>query len=126
MNKFHASDGGAEKPCYGQMTVCWAVKEEEARKIAREWWPVSAIPGKLMTELATPDEFGAAARLVTEDQVASRIVCGPDSEKHLAGIKSFADAGYDHIYVHQVGPDQEGFFRFYQREILPKVGCGNL
>ncbi|HET7093428.1 MAG TPA: hypothetical protein VFI22_08120, partial [Thermomicrobiales bacterium] len=56
-----------------------------------------------------------------EDRVAKEIVCGPDPQKHLAEIEKYADAGYSHIYVHQVGPDQEGFFRFYEREILPKL-----
>jgi hypothetical protein len=37
----------------------------------------------------------------------------------LTGLRSkFADAGYDHVYIHQVGPDQEGFLDFYSREIL--------
>jgi coenzyme F420-dependent glucose-6-phosphate dehydrogenase len=31
------------------------------------------------------------------------------------------DAGYDHVYVHQIGEDQEGFFRFYREEVLPDV-----
>jgi coenzyme F420-dependent glucose-6-phosphate dehydrogenase len=113
--------GGTEKPCYGQMTVCWAKTESEARKTAHEWWPVSAVPGKLMSELATPAEFEAASELVTEEMVASKIVCSPDPAKHLDKIKSYAAAGFDYIYVHQVGPDQEGFFRFYEREILPKI-----
>jgi coenzyme F420-dependent glucose-6-phosphate dehydrogenase len=121
VKKFRASDGGAEKPCYGQMAVCWANKENEAKKIAREWWPVAAIPGKLMTELATPAEFEAVAKLVTEEAVGSSLVCGPDPDKYMAKIRSFAEAGFDHVYIHQVGPDQEGFFRFYEREILPKA-----
>lgn len=121
VKKFRVSDDAREKPCYGQMTVCWARKEEEATKIATEWWPVAAIPGKLMTELATPADFEAAAKLVDEDAVASNIVCGPDPEKYLAEIKSFTDAGFDHVYIHQVGPDQEGFFRFYERELAPKL-----
>ena len=54
VKKFRASDGGAERPCYGQVTVCWAETEEKARKIAHQWWPVTAIPGKLRTELARP------------------------------------------------------------------------
>ena len=29
-------------------------------------------------------------------------------------------AGYDHVYLHQVGPDQEGFLRFAERELLPR------
>jgi len=37
-------------------------------------------------------------------------------------IRAYADAGYDHIYVHQVGPDQEGCVRFYQREVMPQLG----
>jgi G6PDH family F420-dependent oxidoreductase len=121
VKKFRVSDDAEEKPCYGQMTVCWAKKEEEAKKIATEWWPVAAIPGKLMTELATPADFEATAKLVDEDAVASSIVCGPDPEKYLAQIKSFTDAGFDHVYIHQVGPDQEGFFRFYERELAPKL-----
>jgi hypothetical protein len=49
-------------------------------------------------------------------------VCGPDPERHLQAIRSFVDASFDHVYIHQVGPDQEGFFRFYRRDVLPKVG----
>ena len=103
------------------MAVCWANKEDEAKKIAREWWPVAAIPGKLMTELATPAEFESVAKLVTEEAVGSSLVCGPDPDKYMAEIRSFAEAGFDHVYIHQVGPDQKGFFGFYEREILPKA-----
>jgi coenzyme F420-dependent glucose-6-phosphate dehydrogenase len=121
VNKFRASDNGAEKPCYGQMTVCWAETEAQAKKTAREWWPVAAIPGKLMGELATPAEFEAAAQLVDEHTVMSQVVCGPDPDKYLEEIHSFRKAGFDHVYIHQVGPDQEGFFRFYERTIAPRL-----
>jgi alkanesulfonate monooxygenase SsuD/methylene tetrahydromethanopterin reductase-like flavin-dependent oxidoreductase (luciferase family) len=29
--------------------------------------------------------------------------------------------GYDHVYFHQVGPDQEGFLQFAERELLPRL-----
>jgi coenzyme F420-dependent glucose-6-phosphate dehydrogenase len=32
------------------------------------------------------------------------------------------DVAYDHVYVHQIGPDQEGGIRFHEREVLPKIG----
>jgi len=38
----------------------------------------------------------------------------------LAGIKEFMDAGFDHVYIHQVGPKQHDFFRFYMDKILPR------
>jgi G6PDH family F420-dependent oxidoreductase len=120
VEKFSAA-GGAGKPCYGQMTVCWAQEEKEARRIAHEWWPTSALGGELFVELKTPAHFEQAVQLAREEDVAQAIVCGPDPQRHLNEIKKFLNAGYDHLYVHQVGPDQEGFFRFYEREILPHV-----
>ena len=33
----------------------------------------------------------------------------------------YVDAGYDHVYIHQVGPDQAGFLRFAERELLPAL-----
>lgn len=60
--------------------------------------------------------------MVTEDAVAETLVCGPDPEKHVEAIKEYADAGYDHICVHQVGPDQKGFLRFFERDGLPELG----
>jgi coenzyme F420-dependent glucose-6-phosphate dehydrogenase len=113
--------GGAGKPRYGEVTVCWAADEAEARRTAHEYWPNAAIKGELSQELPTPRHFEQAAGMVTEDDVAQTVICGPDPERHLAEIKEYADTGYTHVWVHQVGPDQEGFFRFYEREVLPKL-----
>ena len=112
--------GGAGKPRYGQITVCWAKDEATARRTAFEWWPNAAVKGQLSQELPTPSFFEQAAQMVREEDVAQTIICGPDPQRHIQAIQQFVDAGYDHVYVHQVGPDQEGFFRFYQAEVLPK------
>jgi len=114
--------GGAGKPKIAQLHVCWARTEEEARRTAHEIWPNTSIPGELGQELPLPRHFEQAAKQVTEDDVESTTPCGPDPEKHLDAIREYADAGFDKVYVHQIGPDQEGFFRFYEREILPKIG----
>ena len=58
--------------------------------------------------------------MVDEKDVAEAVVCGPDPERHAEAIDAFVDAGYDHVYVHQVGPDQAGFIRFAERELLPR------
>jgi coenzyme F420-dependent glucose-6-phosphate dehydrogenase len=113
--------GGEGKPRYGQLHVCWAEEEAEARKTATEWWPNTSMPGELGVELPLPRHFEQAAEVVREEDVARSVVCGPDPEAHLEAIRSYLDAGYDHVYLHQVGPDQEGFFRFYEREVLPKA-----
>jgi G6PDH family F420-dependent oxidoreductase len=114
--------GSGRRPIVGQASVCWAKDEKSARKTALEWWPTAAIPGDNGQELPLPSSYESLAKLVTEDQIAEQIACGPDPEVHLAKIRPFIDAGFDHVYLHQVGPDQEGFFRFAERELLPRLG----
>lgn len=111
--------GGAGKPRYAQVTVCWAEREEDARRTAAEWWPNAALRGPLGQELPLPSHFQQAAEMVTEDDVAEAVVCGPDPERHVDRLETYAAAGYTHIYVHQVGPDQDGFLNFYGSEVLP-------
>lgn len=111
--------GGAGMPSYGQLTVCWAPSEETARTIAREWWPNAALLGDISQELPLPRHVEQATATVREEDVAQAIICGPDPEMHIAGIQRFLDAGFDAVYIHQVGPDQTGFFRFYQEHVLP-------
>ncbi len=121
LQQFDAA-GGVGKPRYGQITVCWAKDEAAARRTAFEWWPNAAITGQLSQELPTPTFFEQASSMVREEDVAQTIICGPDPQRHVQAIKQYVDAGYDHVYVHQVGPDQEGFFQFYKAEVLPKFG----
>lgn len=113
-------EAGGEGPRYGQMTVCWANDKDEAIQTAYEIWPNSAIPGELGQELPTPTHFEQAAQLVTREQVAERVVHGPDPAPYLDQIDAYVQAGFDHVYLHQIGPDQEGFIRFCEREILPR------
>ena len=112
--------GGEGKPKLGQVTVCFAEEEAEARRTALEWWPNAAVPGDLSQELALPRHFEDAAEMVSEDDVAEKIVCGPDPERYFEQIEKYAEAGFDHVYLHQVGPDQDSFFRFAKEEILPR------
>jgi G6PDH family F420-dependent oxidoreductase len=113
------SAGGSGKPCIGQLTVCYAADPAQARRTAYEWWPEAALTGPESTELLDPPQFDQAVKVVTEDQVAKAIVCGPDPQPHIQRIQQYVEAGFDHVYVHQVGPDQEGFFTFYAQHVLP-------
>lgn len=109
------------RPKYGQVTVCYGEDEAAARKLAHKLWPNAGLPGELSQELPTPAHFEQASQLVTEDKIAEFIVCGNDPQRHLEQIHKYIDAGFDHIYIHQIGPDQEGFFNFYGEQILPRL-----
>jgi G6PDH family F420-dependent oxidoreductase len=111
---------GGSGPRYGQVTVCWNEDRDKALKLAHKIWPTSGIPGELSQELPTPAHFEQAAKLVTPEQVAESVVVGPDPAEYLAKIDEYIKAGYDHVYLHQIGPDQQGFIDFAVREILPR------
>jgi hypothetical protein len=104
--------------------MCWAASEREARRTAHEWWPTAALRGEVTQELPNPAQFTDLVGIVSEDQVAEAISCGPDVALHLERIQAYIDAGYDHVYLHQVGPDQDGFFDFARRELVPAFPTG--
>lgn len=113
--------GGNPDRVYGQVTVCWARTKEEAIETALRAWPNAGNPGQLSQELALPRYFEQVASLVTEQQIEQAVTCGPDPQAYLDQITTWKDAGFTHIYLHQVGHDQQGFLDFAKREILPNV-----
>jgi G6PDH family F420-dependent oxidoreductase len=116
--------GGDDALRYVELSACWAKDERKARKTAREIWALAALEGPLFTELPMPSHFEAAFKPITEDMVAEDVMCGPDPRPHLEAIEKARKAGYTHVCVHQIGPEQEGFIDFYEREILPQLGEG--
>ena len=120
IQRFEAA-GGKGKPRFGQVHVCFAEDEAEAKRVAREWWPNAVVSGNLPWELPLPSHFEQASEWADEDDVAESVVCGSDPERFVQSITDYVEAGYDHVYYHQVGPDQEGFLRFADQELLPRL-----
>jgi G6PDH family F420-dependent oxidoreductase len=108
----YAEEGGSG-PRYGQIDLCWDEDEETARKTVREVWPNAGLSGQLSQDLPTPKHFEQATETLTVEQVTESIPCGPRAEPVLESVAAYVDAGYDHIYFHQIGPNQERFFRFW-------------
>jgi G6PDH family F420-dependent oxidoreductase len=105
----------------GGLKVCWSENEAEARQTVHRLWPNEGLPGELAQVLPTPEHFEQASELVTEDMLAEDTPCGPDVDKHLAAIKAYEEAGFDELYVNQIGPEQDAFFAAYAKEILPRL-----
>ncbi len=114
--------GGEGKPVCGGAKVCFGPDEAAARRTAHRLWPNDGLPGELAQILPTPAHFEQASELVTEDMVAEAIPCGPDLERHAEAIERYEQAGFDELYIQQVGGDHEQFFEAFGREILPRFG----
>jgi coenzyme F420-dependent glucose-6-phosphate dehydrogenase len=112
---------GGSGPTYGQINLCWAEDEATGRKTIREIWPNAGLAGQLSQDLPTPKHFEDATSVLTEEQVVGSVPCGPDVGPVVQSVRTYVDAGYDHLYFHQVGPDQEGFFRFWNEELKAAI-----
>lgn len=115
---------GGTGPVQGGLKVCWAADEETGVRTAHRTWPNEQLPGELPQVLPTSRHIEQAASLVTPDMVRRAVPCGPDPKRHIDALRAFADAGYDEVYVHQIGGDTGGFFDFYAEEVLPELPPG--
>jgi len=109
--------GGSEKPCFGSVKVCWAYSMDKAKQVVKQWWPISAVSGPLHADLPTPKHFEDVVEAMGEPKIPEDSIIGPNPTPYLKAIQSLQENGYDHIYIHQIGPNQEGFLKFFESEL---------
>lgn len=113
--------GGGEKPVIGMAKVCFGPDETAARAEAHRLWPNDPLPGELAQLLPSVAHFEQASALVDEQMVAEAIPCGPDLEAQIEHFERYRSAGFDELYVQQVGELQEPFFQAYADEVIPSL-----
>lgn len=120
VRKFRSS-GGGDKPVQAGTKVCWDADADAAVDIAHRIWGNQALPGQSAQILPRPKDFEALQALVPKEDIAGSMACGSDPDKHAAQIREYIDADIDEVYVSQIGPDMDGFFKAWQRDVLPQL-----
>jgi G6PDH family F420-dependent oxidoreductase len=117
-----SNSGGAAKPKYGQLAMCYGPDEQAARKLARQLWRW-ALPGwYVMAELPDPRAFDAASAYVSDDDVAELVPCGPDTGRYVEAVRKYVDAGFTHVALVQIGAGgQEKFITWAATDLLPAL-----
>ena len=118
--------GGAGKPSQVGYKVCWGRDPEAAIDTAHRLWANSGVPGELSQVLPSPKHFEQVSGLVTRDMTRRAIAYGSDVQRHVEAFRPFAEAGFDEVYLSQIGgrdrnSDIAGFFDFYRDEVLPAL-----
>lgn len=108
-------------PCYAEVALAYASSVEEGQRLAHERFRFSAFDWSVNSELPSVEGFEAATKFVRPEDVAKAISCGPDAETHLTAIKKYLDAGFDHIALLGIGPNQDDFIKFAETKLLPKL-----
>jgi G6PDH family F420-dependent oxidoreductase len=110
---------GGKGSISGGLKICWGGDEEECRKLVHRLWRTSGVPGELSQDLRTPALFEQATSIVDVAKASERVPCGPDVDKIVEAVQQYADAGFDRLYINQIGPQQEEFFSMFARELEP-------
>jgi G6PDH family F420-dependent oxidoreductase len=112
---------GGRGPRYAEIALCYAPSAEEAKQTAHRYFRWSLTGWPVQPELPTTNAFDAASKHVTPEMVVEHISCGPSAELHLAAIQKYVDAGFDHLILVQIGPEQSSFCDFFARELAPRL-----
>lgn len=117
--RLYRDSGGGDRPVQGGLKVCWDQDEERARATMRRLWSSDYAPGEAGQLLPLPRHFRQLSPLVTGEMITAP--CGPDPAPYVEAIRAFADAGFDDVYLAQVGGNAEGAFDFFADKVLPRV-----
>ncbi len=112
-------NGGTGKPCLAQLHVSVASTIDKALDDAWEWWPNAVLPPSVLGELAKPEDFFAIADSIGRTNIGEMVVCATDAAPVIEAIDRFAGAGFDTVYLHQVGPDQQRLTDLARTDLLP-------
>ena len=113
--------GFPDGPRYIEVALAHAASEDEGRRIAHERFRFSAFDWSVNSELPDVEGFEAASKYVRPEDLAETIPAGPDPEVHLKAIRKAIDAGFDHVVLTGIGPDQAGFTRFFEQTLKPAL-----
>ncbi len=115
------SNGGAEKPMYLQAHLAYARTDEEARDAAFAQWRQNALGSSVMTDLRHPEQMVAAAKNVRREDMDSVVRISSDPERHIEWLRRDIERGFEALYLHEVGPEQERFIEVFGRDVLPAL-----
>jgi probable non-F420 flavinoid oxidoreductase len=115
--------GGEGKPLYLQVHLSWAPDEDEALAVAHDQWSTNVFDTTLAMELELPEQFEAAARFVTPEDVRSAVLVSADLGRHAAWLHAYAELGFERIYLHEVGQagHQQPFIDAFGAKVIPAL-----
>ncbi|MFT7839087.1 TIGR03885 family FMN-dependent LLM class oxidoreductase [Saccharothrix sp. BKS2] len=114
-------EAGGRGKLHLQVHLSWAESEDEATALAHEQWRSNVFAPPVCWDLDLAETFDVVSEHVTVEQVAQVVNISADLGRHAKTLREYADLGFDEIYLHHVGVEQERFLDAFGERVLPEV-----
>ena len=114
-------DAGGKGPASLQVHLSYAATEEEALAIAHDQWRANVVGAPASWDVDSVEVFDAIAALVRPEDVKGPVLVSSDPKQHAAWIAERADLGFDAVYLHHVGQEQDEFLDVFGKDVLPEL-----
>ncbi|HEX2246064.1 MAG TPA: TIGR03885 family FMN-dependent LLM class oxidoreductase [Arthrobacter sp.] len=114
-------DNGGRGKTSLQVHLSWASSEEAAVAIGLDQWRTNVFPTHVAADLATARHFDAVSEHVGEDQLRQSVNVSADTGRHIEWLQEYLDLGFDELYLHFVGQEQEPFINAFAEKVLPQL-----
>ncbi|MBJ7453316.1 MAG: TIGR03557 family F420-dependent LLM class oxidoreductase, partial [Blastococcus sp.] len=119
VEQFEAA-GGASKKKVGQMPISYGTDKAAAVTRAHQLFRWFGLGWKVNADLPGTAGFDAASQFVREEDVETALPCGDDVAAVIEAAKEYADAGFTHLALVQIGGDQqEPYLEWTRSALLP-------
>ena len=106
-----------------QVHISWAPSQDAADRNALAEWPNGGMPFPKQ-DVRNPEDFENMAKLVRLEDFRNRMLISADLDEHAAQVQRFVEMGFDEIYLHNVGRNQDEFIAAFGAKVLPQLRLG--
>lgn len=111
---FH-DKAGERKPVYVQLAFSYSPSRQHALEGAWEQWKNNMVPRDQLANLSTPEQFSAATKHITIQDVAEKILIFTDVRELMELVAKYKSIGATRVFLHNINRQQEQFIEDYGR-----------
>jgi len=120
-------DAGGRGELALQVHVSWDPDPGTAMALAREQWRTNVFPPPVCWDLETAEHFDVIGADVPDERVRRTVLVEPEPERLGDRIAELVTVGFDQVYLHHVGTEQDAFVDMAGEHLVPRlagVGAG--
>ncbi len=114
-------DAGGRGPLALQVHLAWGDDDEAAFGVAHDQWRSNLLPPSVCWDLETPEQFDAVGELARPEGVREAVLVDHDAERLADRVAERVGCGFDQVYLHHVGKEQDAFLEVAASTLLPRL-----